>query len=49
MINDEAIWLIERPREQAAIDLFNEIPPRWEDRTEADWLAFAPAREAQGA
>ena len=22
MINDEAIWLIERPREQAAVELF---------------------------
>ena len=43
MINDEAIWLIERPREQAAIDLFRDIPPRWEDRTEADWLAYANA------
>ena len=26
MINDEAIWLIERPREQAAIDLFRRDP-----------------------
>jgi hypothetical protein len=36
MINDEAIWLIARPVEQAAIDLFRQIPLRWEDRTEAD-------------
>ena len=43
MINDEAIWLIERPREQAAIELFREIPLRWEDRTEADWLTYANA------
>jgi len=43
MINDEAIWLLERPREQAALDLFKEIPPRWEDRSEADWLAYAKA------
>jgi hypothetical protein len=43
MIDDEAIWLIERPRERAAIDLFREIPLRWEDRTEDDWLAYANA------
>lgn len=43
MINDEAIWLLERPREQAAIELFREIPPRWEDRSEDDWLAYARA------
>jgi hypothetical protein len=35
MINDEAIWLIE----QATV----EIPPRWEDRSERDWLAYANA------
>src|SRR6185369_609891 len=38
-----ASWLLERPREQAALDLFKEIPPRWEDRSEADWLAYAMA------
>src|SRR5919112_3183962 len=43
MINDEGVWLIERPRGQAAVDLFTEIPPRWEDRTEDDWLSFAGA------
>src|ERR1700754_1235719 len=43
MTNDEGVWLIERPRGQAAVDLFKEIPPRWEDRTEDDWLSFAAA------
>jgi len=43
MINDEGVWLIERPRGQAAVDLFTQIPPRWEDRTEDDWLSFANA------
>jgi hypothetical protein len=43
MINDEAIWLIRRPRERDAIELFAHIPLRWEDRTEADWLAYADA------
>src|SRR3954453_11537509 len=39
MTNDEGVWLIERPRGRAALDLFKEIPPRWEDRTEDDWLS----------
>src|ERR1700754_992927 len=43
MTNDEGVWLIERPRGQKALDLFTEIPPRWEDRTEDDWLSFAKA------
>ena len=43
MVNDEGVWLIERPRGRAAVELFKEIPPRWEDRTEDDWLAFANA------
>ena len=43
MVNDEGVWLIERPRGRAAVELFQSIPPRWEDRTEADWLAFAAA------
>ena len=25
------------------MELFQEIPPRWEDRTEDDWLAYANA------
>src|SRR3954465_1529414 len=41
MINDDGVWLIKRPRGGGAIELFSSIPPRWEDRTEADWLAFA--------
>jgi hypothetical protein len=43
MTNDEGVFLIERPRGQKAVDLFTEIPPRWEDRTEDDWLSFANA------
>ena len=43
MTNDEGVWLIERPRGAAAVELFKEIPPRWEDRTEDDWLSFANA------
>ena len=43
MINDEGIWLIARPQEREAMELFKEIPPRWEDRTEDDWISFANA------
>ena len=43
MVNDEGVWLIERPRGRAAVELLRSIPPRWEDRSEADWLAFAAA------
>jgi hypothetical protein len=43
MINDEGVWLIKRPRGREAIELFKEIPRRWEDRTEAHWLTFADA------
>jgi hypothetical protein len=43
MINDEGVWLINRPRGREALELLKEIPPRWEDRTEDDWLSFANA------
>ncbi len=43
MINDEGIWLIKRPQEREAMELFKEIPPRWEDRTEDDWISYADA------
>src|SRR3954453_21695893 len=43
MINDEGVWLIKRPRGREALELFTEVPPRWEDRTEDDWLSFAGA------
>jgi hypothetical protein len=43
MINDEGTWLIQRPRGQAGVDLLRDIPPRWEDRSDADWVAMANA------
>jgi hypothetical protein len=43
MINDEGIWLLERPWERKAIEVLSDIPKRWEDRTEDDWLAYAGA------
>jgi hypothetical protein len=47
MINDEGVWLIERPRGRDALELFTQIPPRWEDRTEDDWISFANASSAR--
>ncbi|HZO61370.1 MAG TPA: hypothetical protein VFB35_00150 [Gaiellaceae bacterium] len=43
MVNDEAIWLLRRPQGREAVELMQGLPPRWEDRTEADWLAYADA------
>jgi hypothetical protein len=43
MINDDGVWLLERPKGRAALELFTKIPPRWEDRTEDDWVASADA------
>ena len=43
MINDEGVWIIKRPQGREAMDLLAGLPPRWEDRTEADWLAYAGA------
>src|SRR3954454_19944799 len=47
MINDEGVWLIKRPRGREALELFTQIPPRWEDRTENDWMSFANAVKRQ--
>jgi hypothetical protein len=43
MINDEGVWLIKRPQGREAMELLSGLPPRWEDRTEADWIAYADA------
>lgn len=41
MINDEGVWLLRRLQGREALELAREIPPRFEDRTEADWIAAA--------
>jgi hypothetical protein len=43
LINDEGTWLIRRPGELKDHALLRELPPRWEDWREADWLALAAA------
>src|SRR4051794_23862921 len=41
LINDEGTWLIKPPRNQDAVALLSQLPPRQEDWSEADWLAAA--------
>src|SRR3954468_1703873 len=41
MINDEGVWLIQRPQGREAMEALAGLPARWSDRTEADWLADA--------
>jgi hypothetical protein len=41
LINDEGTWLIKHFRNQQALDALAGLPPRWEDWTEADWIAAA--------
>ena len=41
LINDEGTWLIKHARNQDALALLSKLPPRWEDWSEADWLAAA--------
>jgi hypothetical protein len=43
MINDEAVWLLERPRGREALQRLGGVPARWEDRSESDWIASADA------
>jgi len=38
LINDDGIWLIRRPTDREALA---SMPPRWEDWSEADWIAAA--------
>jgi hypothetical protein len=41
MINDEGIWLIRKPSGQEAAGWIRDLPPRWEDWSEQDWIAAA--------
>jgi hypothetical protein len=43
LINDEGTWLIRHFRNKDALALLSQLPPRWEDWTEGDWLAAAAA------
>ena len=41
LINDEGTWLIKHARNQEALALLSQLPPRWEDWSESDWLGAA--------
>ncbi|MEZ4466826.1 MAG: hypothetical protein R3F60_01515 [bacterium] len=41
MINDDGMFLLRYPRGREALELIKDLPPRWADWTEADWLAAA--------
>ena len=43
MINDEGIWLIRQPKGAAALEALKDLPPRWSDWSEAQWLQAAEA------
>lgn len=41
MINDEGIWLLRYPKGSAAAAELKDLPPRWSDWSEGDWIAAA--------
>lgn len=43
MINDEGIWLIKRLKGREALAALGDLPPKWEDWSEQDWLKAAAA------
>jgi len=46
LINDEGTWLIKHSRNQQAMDALAKLPERWEDWTEANWIAAADSHQA---
>lgn len=41
MINDDGVWLIKQLKRQEALQLLKDVPPRWTEWSEADWIAAA--------
>ncbi|MGC3994190.1 MAG: hypothetical protein QM779_08810 [Propionicimonas sp.] len=41
LINDDGISVLKHPTGERALELLKELPPKWADWTEADWLASA--------
>lgn len=41
MINDEGIWLLKYPRGRAALEALKDLPPRWADWKEQEWIHAA--------
>jgi hypothetical protein len=43
LTNDDGIYLLRRLKGREALDLAKDLPPRWDDWSEADWLGAAAA------
>lgn len=43
LINDDGVWLIKHLKKQEALQLLKDVPPRWADWSEGDWIAAANA------
>lgn len=41
MINDDGIFLLRAPSGERALELLKDLPPKWGDWTEADWIGAA--------
>lgn len=41
MINDDGIWLLRQPKGRQAAATLKDLPPRWNDWSENDWIATA--------
>jgi len=41
LINDDGTFLIKHPRNREALELIRQLPPRWEDWDENDWISAA--------
>jgi hypothetical protein len=47
MINDEGIWLLKSPTGREALERLRDLPPRWADWTEDDWIQAADAAKVR--
>jgi hypothetical protein len=41
MINDDGIWLLQQPKGEDAVAWLRDLPPKWSDWSEADWIQSA--------
>ena len=47
MINDEGIWFLRQPKGRDAVAALKDLPPRWADWKEADWIETANSVKVQ--
>ena len=41
MLNDEGTWLIKRLSDKEALETMKQLPPKWSEWSEADWIGLA--------